>query len=335
MKKIKLGNTDIEAAPVGFGGIPIQQLSFEDAKKVLLRALEKGIDFFDTARGYTDSEKKMGEALSDHRGRIWLASKAMSRDSRGMRLELETSLRNLKTEMIDLYQLHAVGDIKTLDRVMGRGGALETLIKAREEGKIRWIGITGHSRPVLLEAVVRGGFDTVQLPFNPIENEWEKEVIPAAREKGVGLIGMKPVAGGAIRNVSESIRWTLAGGIDISIPGMDAIEQVDENAAAGDQPLELTSEELARLEEDRKMWKGRFCRRCGYCMPCPEGLNIPFLLLIEAYYTRYGLKDWALSRLKTLDKKYADCIDCGECTGKCPYDLPVAELMERADGIVI
>ena len=335
MKKIKLGNTDIEAAPVGFGGIPIQHLSFEDAGKVLLRALEKGIDFFDTARGYTDSEKKIGEALSPHRDRIWLATKAMSRDRRGMRLEMETSLRNLKTEMIDLYQLHAVGDIETLDKVMGKGGALQTLLKAREEGKIRWVGITGHSKPVLLEAVRRGGFDTVQLPFNPIEKEWEEEVIPAAKENGVGLIGMKPVAGGAIRHVSESIRWTLARGIDISIPGMDAIEQVDENAAAMDKPLELSSEELARLEEDRKMWKGKFCRRCGYCMPCPEGLNIPFLLLIEAYYSRYGLKDWALERLAGLDKKYADCIACGTCMERCPYDLPVPELMEKAKDIVI
>jgi len=318
-------------APVGFGGIPIQRLSFEESEKVLLRAVEKGIDFFDTARGYTDSEKKMGAALSAHRDRIWLASKAMSRDRRGMRLELETSLRNLRTEKIDLYQLHSVGEIDILDKVMGSGGALETLIKAREEGKIDLIGITGHSRPVLLEAVKRGGFDTVQLPFNPIENEWEKDVIPAAKEKGMGIIGMKPVAGGAIRNVSESIRYTLGNGIDISIPGMDTVEQVDKNAATGAMPLELTGDERSRLEEEKETWKGKFCRRCGYCLPCPEGLHIPFLLLIEAYYTRYGLKDWALSRLGKLDKKYADCTACGECVERCPYDLPVPELMEKAD----
>ncbi|MBD3180379.1 MAG: 4Fe-4S dicluster domain-containing protein, partial [Candidatus Latescibacteria bacterium] len=208
------------------------------------------------------------------------------------------------------------------------------LVKAREEGKIRWIGITGHSKPILLEAINRGGFDTVQLPFNPIENEWENEVIPAAKKKGIGIIGMKPVAGGAIINVSESIRFTLSRGIEISIPGMDSLEQVDENAAAGEKPFQLTEKELVLLQDEKKLWKGKFCRRCGYCLPCPEGLNIPFLLLIEAYYTRYGLKDWALSRLKGLERKYADCTACGECIERCPYNLPVPDLMARADGIV-
>jgi len=322
-------------SPVGFGGIPIQRLSFDEAERVLVRAVEKGMNFFDTARGYTDSERKMGRALKPHRDNIYLVSKAMSRDFRGMTLELETSLRNLQTETIDLYQLHSVGSEKILERITGDRGALEALVKAREAGKIRWIGITGHSRPVLLKAVRTGLFDTVQFPFNPIETEWEDEVIPAAKEKGVGIIGMKPVAGGAIKNVSASIRFTLTRGVDVSIPGMDSIEQVDENALAGETPGKITETELDRLEEEKKVWEGEFCRRCGYCMPCPEGLNIPFLLLIEAYYRRYGLKDWALSRLKKLEKNYDDCTACGQCLERCPYDLPIPELMSRASEIVV
>ncbi|MDZ7860504.1 MAG: aldo/keto reductase [Candidatus Krumholzibacteriota bacterium] len=335
MEKRKLGNTDIMACPVGFGGIPIQRLSFGEAERVLARAVERGMNFFDTARGYTDSERKMGQALKPHRDKIYLVSKAMSRDFRGMTLELETSLRNLQTDTIDLYQLHSVGSEKILERITGERGALEALVKAREAGKIRWIGITGHSRPVLLKAVKTGLFDTVQFPFNPIETEWEEEVIPAAKEKGVGIIGMKPVAGGAIKNVSASIRFTLSKGVDVSIPGMDSIDQVDENALAGETPGKITDAEFDKLEEEKKLWEGEFCRRCGYCMPCPEGLNIPFLLLIEAYYSRYDLKDWALSRLKKLEKNYDDCIACGQCLEKCPYDLPIPELLSRASEIVL
>ncbi|MCD6379401.1 aldo/keto reductase [bacterium] len=330
MKKRQLGNTDIMACPVGFGGIPIQKLSFKEAEKVLLHAIGVGINFFDTARSYTDSEKKIGQVLKPHRDKIYLATKAMSRDFRGMTLELETSLRDLQTDTIDLYQLHSVGTEEILERVIGPRGALEALVKARQAGKVRWIGITGHSRPVLLRAVKTGLFDTVQFPFNPIEDEWEQDVMPAAKDNGMGIIGMKPVAGGALRNVSASIRFTLSRGVDVSIPGMDSREEVDENALAGETPKKITEEELEKLEEEKELWGGKFCRRCGYCMPCPEGLDIPFLLLIEAYYSRYGLKDWALSRLRKLEKKYDACIACGECLKKCPYELPIPDLMKKA-----
>ena len=320
----------MEVSVVGFGGIPIQGLTASEAERVLLRALDRGINFFDSARAYTDSEEKMGRALHAHRDRIHLASKALSRGAGGMRKELETSLRNLRTDMIDLYQVHSVGSLEELERILAPGGAYGELAKAREEGKIRWIGVTGHSRPVLFKAAGTGLFDTVQLPFNPIENEWEDEVLPAAREAGLGTIGMKPVAGGAIRNVGASIRFTLTRGIDVSIPGMDSVEQVDENASIGEGLRAPTGEELAALEKEKELWGEKFCRRCAYCMPCPEGLNIPFLLLIEGYYTRYELHGWARERLAALPKTFGDCTACGECLEKCPYDLPIPDLMKEA-----
>lgn len=320
----------MKTAVVGFGGIPIQGCSFDEAERVLLRALERGVNFFDTARGYTDSEEKMGRALSPHRRGIYLASKAMSRTAAQITGELETSLRNLRTDRIDLYQVHAVGSIEQLEKILGPGGAYEGLTRAREAGKIRYIGITGHSRPVLVKAIDTGLFDTVQFPYNPIEVEWREDVIPAAREAGIGTIGMKPLAGGAIRSAAASIRFSLTSGIDISIPGMDSIEQVDANSAAGERLAPPTEEELDELRREKELWGDRFCRRCGYCMPCPNGLNIPFLLLIEAYYSRYDLHDWALARLATLDKRYADCTACGECTEKCPYSLPVSDMMAAA-----
>lgn len=320
----------MEVAVVGFGGIPIQGLSFDEAGRVLLRALDRGVNFFDSARAYTDSEEKMGRALSGRRDRIILASKALSRTADSIAAELEASLRNLRTDMIDLYQVHSVGSLKQLEKILGPGGAYEALVQAREAGKVRYIGITGHSRPVLVKAIDTGLFDTVQFPYNPIEVEWRDDVIPAAREAGIGTIGMKPLAGGAIHNAAASIRFTLTSGIDLSIPGMDSVDQVDANTAAAEPLAAPTDAELDDLRREKELWGDKFCRRCAYCMPCPNGLNIPFLLLIEAYYTRYELRDWALARLNTLEKSFGDCTACGECIEKCPYSLPVPDMMAQA-----
>lgn len=333
MEERTLGRTDIKTSVIGFGGIPIQGLSFAEAERVLLHAFDSGIGFYDTARGYTDSEDKIGRALKSHRDSVYIATKAMSRDAAGMKGELEASLRNLRTEMIDLYQFHAVGSRQQLDKILGPGGAYETLSKARDEGSVRWIGITGHSRDILLEAASLGVFDTIQLPFNAIETEWEDRVLPAAHAAGMGTLGMKPVAGGALADVPPAIRFTLTRGIDISIPGMDSVEQVDENITAGDL-APPSPEELEALSKEKEAWGELFCRRCGYCMPCPSGLNIPFLLLIEGYYNRYELKDWAVSRLDTLEMKYSDCTECGDCLEKCPYSLPIPELMKRAERLL-
>jgi predicted aldo/keto reductase-like oxidoreductase len=173
------------------------------------------------------------------------------------------------------------------------------------------------------------------LPFNPIEQEWKEEVIPRAIQAEIGVIGMKPLAGGALTHANAALRWALTRGVDVVIPGMDTVEQVRANAAAAESILPPTGEELKLLEQERALWGDQFCRRCAYCMPCPNGLNIPFLLLIEAYYTRYRLTDWALARLEGLEHRYQDCVGCGECTQKCPYDLPVPQMMERALSVVV
>ncbi len=335
MEKRILGKTDMEVSVVGFGGIPLQGLSPAEAERLLHHALDMGINFFDSARAYTDSEEKMGKALSGKRDNIFLASKALSRTADSMAAELEASLKNLRTDRIDLYQTHSVGSLEQLEKILAPGGAYEALSKAREAGKIRWIGVTGHSRPVLCKAVETGLFDTVQLPFNPIEDEWEQDLLPAAREAGMGTIGMKPLAGGAIRNARAAIRFSLTRGIDVSIPGMDAIEQVDENCSAGDGLAPQGDDELAGLQREKKLWGERFCRRCAYCMPCPEGLDIPFLLLIEGYYTRYGLEGWARERLAALPKTYDDCTACGECLERCPYNLPIPDMMAEAGGRIV
>ncbi len=315
---------------IGFGGIPIQGVSFDEAERILKAAVARGINFFDSARGYTDSEEKMGRAFGGARAGIYLSTKSLARSASELAKDIETSLRNLRTETIDLYQLHSIGTLADLERVLAPGGAYEALVEARAAGKIRWLGITGHSREIMLKAIRTGLFDTAQFPFNPIETEWEEEVIPAAKAAGVGTICMKPLAGGALRNRALALRFELSRGMDVVIPGMDAAEQVEENASAGERIAAPDAAELAALEAEKKLWGNSFCRRCGYCLPCPNGLNIPFLFLIDGYYSRYELKDWALARLSALPKKFADCAACGECLEKCPYGLAIPDMMKDA-----
>lgn len=330
METRRLGKTDLTVSVIGFGGIPIQGASLEEADRIFKKALELGINFFDSARAYTDSEEKMGRTLPAVRDKIYIATKALSRTAPKLAAEIETSLRNLRTDVIDLYQLHSVGSLKELDAVLAPGGAYDALAKAQEQGKVRWVGITGHSREVMLKAIETRRFDTVQFPFNPIEDEWAEQVIPAAKKAGAGTICMKPFAGGAIRNHRAALRFELARGMDVVIPGMDAVEQVVENASVGAELAPPGPRDLEELAADKTRWGEKFCRRCAYCMPCPNGLNIPFLFLIEGYYSRYELRDWALQRLAGLEKKFADCKGCGECLEKCPYGLPIPDMMKDA-----
>jgi len=334
MKTRILGRTGLEVSAVGFGGIPIQGIGDDEADAVIGAALDAGITFFDTARGYTDSEAKLGRALAGRRG-VVVASKTMARDAAAMAADIETSLGNLGREVVDLYQMHNVATAEVLAKVIGPGGAYEAMDRARRDGKIRFIGVTGHSREVLAKAVATDLFDTVQHPYNPLEPEWRAEVIPAARARGMGIIGMKPAAGGALGDVPAALRFALHDGVDVAIPGMDAVPQVIENAAVGAALAPPSAADRASFAEDAARWKGSFCHRCGYCKPCPNGLDVPFLLLIEAYYSRYDLRDWALERLAGLDKRYADCAACGECAARCPYSLRIPELLAAAADKVV
>ena len=334
MKTRRLGNSDLNVSVIGFGGIPIQGVPDIEATRVVHAALDNGINFFDSARAYTDSETKIGRALTGKRDGVVLATKSMARTAEAMNADLEHSLRNLQTDVIDLYQFHNVAADDVLDQVLGDEGAYRALDDARRAGKVRHIGISSHSQKVMCKALGTGLFASAQLPLNYIETQWLDDAVPAARQAGAGVIAMKPVAGGALGHVPAALRYALTEA-DVVIPGMDSVAQVEENAAVG-QLLEVPSvDEIAALEAEKAHWTGHFCRRCGYCKPCPEGLEIPFLLGLEAYYTRYGLKDWAVDRLGTLKKHYGDCTACGECTSRCPYELPIPELMAKAKDTVV
>jgi len=326
----KLGNTGLKICRVGFGGIPIQRLTVTESERLVHAALERGINFFDTSRIYTDSEAKMGRALAGRRNLAVIASKTYSRDAEGARKDLETSLKELGTDHVEIYQCHNVSTEKDLERALGPGGAIEALERARKQGLVRFVGITGHKPWILEKALEAYPFATLQVPVNIIEQSSLDTLIPAARKKGLGIIAMKPVAGGALREVALNLRFVLTSGVEVVIPGMDDPEQVLENVAVLDSTLPLTPAEMHRLEKEKERLGDSFCRRCEYCMPCPEGLNIPLLHLMEGYYFRYNLKEWTLERMAGMKKTFSDCTACDVCVSRCPYELNMPELFKSA-----
>ncbi len=320
----------MQVNPVGFGGIPIQRLSPRESDKVIKKALDLGINFFDTSRIYTDSEEKFGRVFSQYpRDKYYIASKTFDRDPVKAAADLEKGLELLKVDYFDLYQVHNIRDEKELETMLAPGGVLEVLQKAREQGKIKSIGVTGHKPPVVLKALKSFPFDTVQVPINYIERASMEELIPYAKEKGIGVIAMKPVAGGAFKHVVLNFRFILTNGADVIIPGMDDPRQVEENLSTLDHLQPLSDEEIALLEKEKEELGTEFCRRCEYCMPCPHGLPIAFLHVLKAYYFRYDLKDWVLGRLGALPAVYKDCTACGECVEKCPYDLDMPKIFNE------
>lgn len=319
----------IEALRMGMGGIPIQRLSASDADRVLGKAVDAGINFFDTARGYTDSEAKFGRVLGRRRPQVLIASKSFSRGADDILRDIETTLGNLRSDYVDLYQCHNVASEADLERVLAPDGAVAGMLRAREQGKVRYIGISGHKPRIVARALERFPFAAVQVPANFMETDAMAELIPAARRSGAGVIAMKPVGGGNIRETALNFRFIFAHGVDVAIPGMDSEEQVAANVAALDDLSPLNEGETARLQAEKDRLGERFCRRCEYCMPCPQGLPISFLHVLRNYYFVYDLKDWALERLAGLAKTYKDCAACGECVAKCPYRLDMPEIFRE------
>ncbi|HHT02566.1 MAG TPA: aldo/keto reductase [Firmicutes bacterium] len=330
MKYRTLGRTGLEVSVIGFGGIPIQRVNHAAAKEIMEKALEAKINFFDTARAYSDSEEKMGQVLGKHRDEVIIATKSLVRSKEKMARDIQISLENLQVDTIDLYQIHNVRDVATLERVMSPGGALEALLEAKQKGLVKHIGVTSHIRDVVKAAMKHEVFETVQFPLNVVEAEGAEEILDMARKTNTGTIIMKPLAGGALTNADLALRFLLSYPVDTIIPGMDTVEQVLENTGLVDkQPL--SEEELAALQAEGERLGDTFCRRCEYCQPCPQGINIPMVFLQEAYYTRYGLTDWASSRYASLPAKVEDCSECGECETKCPYDLPIRDMLKEAE----
>lgn len=321
-----LGKTNMNIKRVGFGGIPIQRITQDDTFKVIDELEKQGINFIDTARGYTVSEEYIGNALKGKRDKFFIATKSMSRDYEGMKNDIQISLSNLKTDCIDLYQIHNLKS-EEYDTIFDDNKAYKALLEAKNSGKIKHIGITSHSLETMQKAVEDDKFATIQFPYNIVEDQAD-EVFRKANERGIGVIVMKPLAGGALDDATLAIKYILSKDyIDVAIPGMDSIEQVNQNVSVLED-LQLTKSDNDKIQEIRNSLGKRFCRRCEYCLPCPVGVNIPTNFLLEGYYTRYNLKGWAVERYEAISGKANECINCGLCETKCPYELPIRDMLK-------
>ena len=324
MKTVLLGKTRLEVSRVGFGGIPIQRLSEAEAIKVVQHCLDRGITFLDTANGYSTSEERIGKAIAGRRQGLVVATKTGARDKATAREHLELSLRRLNIDTIDLWQFHNVSSFEAYERVLGPDGAMEAAQETRQAGKIRHIGISGHSMEVALKAVSSGLFETIQFPFNFVNNDPADELVSLAREHDVGFIAMKPFAGGHLKNANLAIKYLLQFDNVVPDPGIQKIEEIEEIVDIVNGSWELTPQEWQQIENIRAALGRRFCQWCGYCMPCPQGVDIPYLMNARTIGS-YG--EGFFSQVAKAVESAKNCIQCGECEKKCPYNLPIREMI--------
>ena len=328
MEYVTLGRSCLQISRLGLGGIPIQRIDNAASKELLDAVRAAGINYIDTARGYTVSEELIGEAIEGHRDSFVLATKSMSRDKEGMTRDIDISLKNLRTDYIDLYQVHNCPP-EQLAQVCGEGGALEALLEAKAAGKIGHIGLTTHSLETFRLGLDMDWVETLMFPYNIVENQAE-ELMAKAKEKNIGFIVMKPLAGGAIDNGTLALRYICANpNVTVVIPGMYSVEEVAQNAAAAADPSPLSAEELAEADRIRQELGTNFCRRCNYCAPCTVGIGIPAMFLFQGYLRRYGLESWARERYASAPVKAGACVECGVCETRCPYHLPIRSMLKK------
>ena len=328
MDYITLGKTGLKISRLGFGGIPIQKIDAAGTRALMLQLQAAGVNYIDTARGYTVSESYLGQALEGIREDFVLATKSMARDAENMAKDIDISLANLRTDYIDLYQVHNPS-VAQLEQVVAPGGALEALKAAKEAGKIGHIGLTAHSLEVFKMALEMDWVETIMFPYNIVETQGES-LIRKCAQKNIGFVAMKPLAGGALEDATLAIRFIAANpDVTVIIPGMAEEKEIRQNIEAC-QVTELTGEDWEKIQAIRSTLGTEFCRRCNYCQPCSQGINISGVFLFEGYLTRYGLGEWAKGRYNAMSKYASDCIGCGACENRCPYNLPIRKMLQRA-----
>ena len=325
MQTVRLGRTNIVVSKNGFGALPIQRVSSEEAVRILRKAYDGGINYFDTARFYTDSEEKLGLALADVRENIIISTKTMQTNVEGFWRELEESLSLLKTDYIDIYQFHNPAFCPK----PGDGtGLYEAMLEAKRLGKIRHIGITNHRLAVAEEAVRSGLYDTLQFPFSYLASEKEEALVKLCEEMDVGFICMKALAGGLISR-SDAAYAYLADYPVAPIWGIQRESELDEFLSYNENPPKMTEEISALIENDKRELMGEFCRGCGYCMPCPVGIQINNCARMSLMIRRAPVAAQLSESSQAMMKKIEDCIGCGKCRSMCPYGLDTPNLLKR------
>lgn len=329
MQRIVLGNTGLEVNRFGFGGIPIQRISESLAIETVLNALEKGVDFVDTARNYTTSERRIGMALKQIDRRVVLATKSQGKTADQLRADLETSLKELQRDYIDLYQCHFVRNDEEYQQVISPGGALEGMLRAREEGLIGHIGITSHNLDLLERVVDDGLFETIMACFSFLEPKAQEKVIPQALAKNIGVIAMKSFSGGIIDQSVLALKYVLLQPGVVIIPGVESKELFDQNWNVYRGSHELDDAEISKIEEIRNLYDKNFCRRCDYCQPCSEDIPIQLILGVRSALKRFGKSFLTEGWPREAISKARNCSECGECLERCPYQLPIPDLIKE------
>ncbi len=326
MSEVTLGKTGITVNKNGFGVLPLQRVPMEEAVRILRKAYDGGITLFDTARAYSDSEEKIGHALADVRNHIYLTTKTGAKTAEGFWKDLETSLRLLKTDYVDVYQFH---NPPFCPKPGDESGLYDAALKAQRQGKIRFIGITNHRLAVAQEAVESGLYATLQFPFSYLCTEKDLELVESCRKREMGFIAMKALSGGLITNSAAAYAFMAQYEHVLPIWGVQRETELDEFLSYIDNPPAMNEEIRALIEEDRKQLSGSFCRGCGYCMPCPAGIEINTCARMSLLLRRAPS---AMNLSEEMQKKMAkieDCLHCRKCMEKCPYGLHTPELLER------
>lgn len=324
MDHVTLGRTGIEVCKNGFGALPIQRVSFDEAKALLVKAYENGVNFFDTARFYTDSEEKIGYALSDVRDKIYIATKTAAANAEGFWKDLSTSLNNLKTDHIDIYQFH---NPSFCPKPKDGTGLYEAMLEAKEQGKIRFIGITNHRLAVANEAIESGLYDTIQFPFCYLATDKDIEVVENCKKNNLGFIAMKGLSGGLITNSAAAYAFMAQYDNVLPIWGVQRMEELDEFLSYNITPPKMSGEIEKLINNDRKMLAGNFCRGCGYCMPCPVGIEINNCARMSLLIRRSPSELQLTPEVQAKMKKIENCLHCNQCSSKCPYGLDTPKLL--------
>ncbi len=326
MSQVTLGTTGITVNKNGFGALPVQRVTMEEAKKLLRKAFDSGITFFDTARAYTDSEEKLGEALSDVRDQIFIATKTAAGTADDFWKDLETSLKLLKTDYIDIYQFH---NPAVCPKPGDGTGLYEAMLEAKEQGKIRHIGITNHRLAVAQEAIDSGLYEVLQFPFCYLASEKDLSLVRQCKEKNIGFIAMKALSGGMITNSAAAYAYLDQFDHVLPIWGVQRERELDEFISYIDNPPVMTEEIRELIAHDQKELAGNFCRGCGYCMPCPVGIEINNCARMSLLLRRSPSEAQLTPEVQAKMKQIENCLHCGQCSSKCPYNLDTPRLLEE------
>lgn len=327
MEQTILGRTGLTVGRTGFGAIPIQRISFDDAKLILQKAFEGGITFYDTARGYSDSEDKIGNSLSSVRKQIIIASKSGANSKKEILEHIETSLEKLKTDYIDIYQLHNPDKLPNPDDIES---SYAGLVEAKKKGLIRFIGISNHKIDSAIESARSGLYDTIQFPLCYVSNDKDLEIIEECKKNNVGIIGMKPLCGGIIKNIPAAFAYLRQYKNLVPIWGLEKVSELEEILSFEDNPFELDKAMLKDIENDKIALAGDFCRGCGYCLPCPAEIPISMAarinhLLKRSTYWTFITKEWQ-EKMNRIN----NCTHCNSCKKKCPYSLDTPQLLKKS-----